>query len=201
MIWSSTKTELIIAGIIIATTILAVISAKAVSKEQQMDKPPLKDDIATVSYSKNGITFIYPNNYKITEEEIDENGMFSIRCERKGEDISEIYIMTLTNDIFSVLSMEDVEYACEATLESMQEELKKNVLYKNCIFSKVQKGVLGDWPCYQKKFSLSILGVTTYGVIKEIIFGNGTILMTIAFYENDNYKQTLEQIEQSIKFE
>ena len=198
------KTGIIIAFLIIAVIFLVIILTKTFSDEKQSNETFVntENDIeSTNRYSKNGISFVYPSNYKITGEEVDENGIFDLTCEIKGSDVSQIEITTFSADMFLNLSTDDVKFVCVNSMESVQEELQKNVFYKNSTFSEIKEGLLGKWTCYQKNFSASMLGVTVYGFIKEKIFDNGTMLIVTAIYENDNNKQTLEQIERSICLE
>lgn len=202
------KIVLFISCAVFVFVILAAILAKIIEPTQDNSKSTNTENIevtatvdSSVFYSKYGISFTYPSNYKITGEEVDNNGLLSLCCEVKGGDISQIEITTFTYDIFVGLSEKEIKSICVSTLESVEEELRGNFVYKNSVFSDVLVGTIGNIPCYQKTFSCTFLDFSSSGSIKASILEQGRMLITISLYENGNYKYTLDQIEKSISFE
>ena len=151
-------------------------------------------------YDDHGLSFTYPAGYVITTDD-DENGLVDVLCEVKGSDVSQIEITCTSSDDLKSLSEFEKEFVCRTSLNAMKDELRSNVLYRNCNFETITTGLLGDQPCYQMNFDMTILSVTSYGAAKMYLSDEGQMLITVMLYENDTYKKTLENIEQSINLQ
>ena len=151
-------------------------------------------------YDDHGLSFTYPADYVITNDE-EENGLVDILCEVKGSDLSQIEITCTSSEDLVSLSDFEKGVVSRASLNAMKDELRGNILYQNCEFETITRGMLGDLVCYKMDFHVTILSVTAYGVAKIHLNNEGQMLLTVMVYENEEYKNALESIEQSIELQ
>lgn len=151
-------------------------------------------------YDKNGLSFTYPANFVISTDNY-ENGLADVLCEVKGSDVSQIEITYASMNELGSLTYSEKREVCYTALNAMKDELRGNVIYRNCVFDPIKTGMLGDHQCYQMDFHVSVLSVTSEGEAKMVLNDDGQMLITVMLYENNDYKNTLDKIENSIKLQ
>ncbi len=152
-------------------------------------------------YDKHDLSFTYPAGFVITTDDY-EDGMQDVVCEVKGSDVAQIEITCVYKEELSGMRESEKREMCSGTLNSMEDNLRGNYMFRLAKFEPFAKqGYMGKFPCYQRNFSVSVFSEKSEGVIKMAITDDGHMLMTVALYENDSYKNKIEQIENSIKLQ
>lgn len=145
------------------------------------------------TYSNRFISFNYPSNYKITDEESGEDGEIVLNCEIKGDDLSIITITSGEEESLYFLDEQDINETCKEALRSINDELVSNIMYNNVKFRIMSKQKIGNCTGYISDFtanvySYPIKGYTFVGV-------SGYYYVTIFTQaENDKYMSQLDDI-------
>lgn len=145
------------------------------------------------TYSNRYISFNYPSNYKITDEESGEDGEIILNCEIKGDDLSIITITSGEEESLYFLDEQDINETCKEALRSINDELVSNIMYNNVKFRIMSKQKIGNCTGYISDFtanvySYPIKGYTFVGV-------SGYYYVTIFTQaENDKYMSQLDDI-------
>lgn len=148
------------------------------------------------TYSNESISFNYPDNYKITDEN-DEDGRY-ITCELKGIDVSMIQFTCLSDEIFSLFDEQDKKVIYENSLEGMNTGLEKYL--HNYNVSDMTEKTLGNCTGYLTKYSGSMFSIKVQGYSFVTISGNHTIML-ITQAENEKYARQLDEILNTLKIE
>ena len=157
----------------------------------------VEDDYSSYSlsntYNNEYISFKYPGNYKITDEERDEDGEISLNCEIKGDDLSLITFVCGENLTFYILDEQEKDEACMESLKEMNKTLSRSTMYDNVELSGISKKTFGNCTGYicnytADAFSNSINGFSFMGFYGDYYVG----VFTQA--ENDDYINQLDDI-------
>ncbi len=152
-------------------------------------------------YDKHSLSFTYPAGFVITTDDY-EDGLQDVLCEVKGSDVAQIEITCVYKEELSGMPDSEKREMCSGTLNSMEDNLRDNYMFRLAKFEPIAKsGYMGKYPCYQRNFSVSVFSEKSEGVIKMTITDDGHMLMTVALYGNDSYKNKIEEIENSIKLQ
>jgi len=185
------KAIAILFGVLIAG--LLVYAVVAISNKE---KAALGETATEQYYDNHGLSFTYPSGYVISMDDF-EDGMVDVMCEVKGSDAAQIEITSTSSEDLKSLSDFEKGVVCRTTLNNIKDELKENVIYRMSTFGLIEKGMLGNLPCYQMSINVATL---LSGIAKMHINDEGQMLITVMLYENESYKNTLEEIEKTIKF-
>ena len=142
------------------------------------------------TYSNMFITMKYPDTYKITDEEVTEDG-FDFCCEIKNDDISmvQISIMVLDEDIDDDLK----DMALSMGAEAMKSELENNDLYHNVKCSSTKKVTKGRYTGYGVTFSATLMSFPIQGEC-FMAFSGSRLLALVMQAENASYLRQLNEI-------
>lgn len=148
-------------------------------------------NVENLSFSYQGISFEYPDNWKVEKEELQQDLAYQINCEKKGINSSEIISITWLN-----MEMEPREMI-QNTIEGMKEEptyINSNV---KPIYTTVYKG----YNAVKSDFDLILFGEKYYGRI--ISFNsNGKIILIIKQTDDiDKLDSEFKIVENSLRIE
>lgn len=200
---SAKKAVIIIAFVFVVVTIVALVSEYVISLVSNSDSQSNYYSGNSYGYSSNSnlsktysnrfISFNYPSNYKITDEESGEDGEIILNCEIKGDDLSIITITSGEEESLYFLDEQDINETCKEALRSINDELVSNIMYNNVKFRIMSKQKIGNCTGYISDFtanvySYPIKGYTFVGI-------SGYYYVTIFTQaENDKYMSQLDDI-------
>jgi hypothetical protein len=146
-------------------------------------------------FIKDGVSFICPAGWEITDEEkIDESGYY-LSAEKAGLSESGLLSITWMND---TLQLEEWIGICK-------DELKNNVVYKNSnlVFTPTTKSQFGVYPSITAHFSFKLLGLAHDGQIQVFYAPHKTfaIIRQEALEDKDKNKAGFEVLEKTFKVE
>ena len=191
------KVTAIIFAVLIAIAVIFVMVVKG--KEGGMSSSSLSSKEQV--YEKHDLSFTYPAGFVVNTDDY-EDGVQDVLCEVKGADVAQIEITCVYKEELSGMRDSEKREMCSDALNSMEDYLRDNYMFRLAKLEPYAKpGYMGKFPCYQRNFSVSFFSEKSEGVIKMAITNDGHMLMTVALYENDSYKNKIEQIENSIKLQ
>ncbi len=151
-----------------------------------------EDKVNNIPFSYAGISFEYPDNWKVEKEELQEDLAYQINCEKKGINSSEIISITWLN-----MEMEPRE-VIKNTIEGM----KKKPTHKNSNTKPIFKSVYNGFNAFKLDFDLVLFGEKIFGRIISFNTNGKTILI---LKQTDNRIDKLDSefkiVESSLKIE
>lgn len=155
------------------------------------------EDISTWrTYNNQTITFKYPNNFSISDEDIDEKGFSSMNVGADGDDLLALTITYATNPIFKLMS-DYSESDAEGDIESFKEGMQE--YYSDITMSEISKTSIGVFNGFKKSYQATLLGIKVKGDCFVSYKDNHVImLMTQAEYQQNT--EILTQIMKTISF-
>jgi hypothetical protein len=115
----------------------------------------------------NGVTFSYPENWKIEKETIENELAFQINCEKKGFDSSDMLAITWLK----------MELAPNDLILSTIEGVKEQPTHKNAKMSSISNSSFKGLNSRTVEFTLTLMGETFYGRMTSFNLNGNTILM------------------------
>jgi len=157
------------------------------SKQKETNK---RSQLLSLSY--NGASFLYPNEWKVETEVLQENFAFNISCERK-ELSSDILTIIWVNDTNSYTTTEMIENNLSGMRESIlryESSLNEGEIYKS-----VFKGRTSD--CLEYDFTLS--GEKYYGKICSFYIKGNTVAISKQSDTKDKLNTEFQVMEESFE--
>lgn len=146
-------------------------------------------------FEKDGVSFISPEGWEVTEEENLDNEGYYLAIERDGFNSSGLITITWAN----------YEIDLDEWLNVYVDDLKSNIIYKNSniSFSNVIESEFSEISTKTISFKVSIVGVKHEGVISAFYANNRTfsILKQEAIEDKLDNKKGFDLIEKSFKIE
>lgn len=124
-------------------------------------------NVNKISFSYQGISFDYPDNWKVAKEELQQDLAYQINCEKKGINSAEIISITWLN-----MEMEPREMIQNA-IEGMKEE----PTHKNSNVKPILTTVYKDFDAVKSDYDLILFGEKFYGRIISFNTNGKTILI------------------------
>ena len=148
------------------------------------------------TYSNKYLTMKYPDTYKITDEEVTEDG-FDFCCEIKNDDISMVQVSIMKLEDLSTLIASEKDEVMQLVVESMKEEVMNGGLYKNASCSAFTKVKKGKYSGCVFTFNATIMKDNVLGE-GFVAFSGDNVLITVSQAESSSYMKTLNQIVEGI---
>lgn len=199
----SDKTIIIIAIAIFAIVVVAIIAITLASNSESQsnyssNKYSSNSNLSNTYYNEY-IYFNYPSNYKITDEERNEDGEISLNCEIKSDDLA---IITITNGYDASLSFydgQDLNEICKETLKSFNNELRSSG-YGNVKISGMSRKAIGyNYSGYYNDFTAEVYSNPIKGYVFVGTYGNNYVTI-FAQAENDKYLRQLDDILKTLMY-
>lgn len=149
------------------------------------------------TYSNSYLTFKYPDTYKISDEEQEEDS-YKLCCEIKGDDLSILNISVTEMGDMSGLSDSFRDLTLEMGVSAGLEELQNTSYYKNLVSTDIKKVTKGYYSGMSSTFTTTIFGVSVQGEI-FMAYSGERLLTVVAQAENARYMSQLNQIVEGIK--
>lgn len=150
-----------------------------------------EDKVNNISFSYAGISFDYPDNWKVEKEELQQDLAYQINCEKKGINSSEIISITWLN-----MEMEPREMI-ENTIEGMKEV----PTHKNSNTKPIFKSVYKGFNAFKSDFDLVLFGEKFFGRIISFNASGKTILILKQTDRIDKLDSEFKIVENSLKIE
>ncbi|MBR5983659.1 MAG: zinc ribbon domain-containing protein [Bacteroidales bacterium] len=211
---SAKKTIIIIAFVFVAVTIVALVSEYVISlvlksgKQSNYSSYSYDNDYSSNinlnnTYYNVYISFKYPSNYKITDEEYNEDGEISLNCEIKGDDLSIITITCGIDESLSFYDAQDYNEICKEALKSINEGFRSGMYvygYDNVKISGMSRKTIGNYfSGYYNDFTAEVYSNPIKGYIFVGTYGN-TYVTIFAQAENDKYLRQLDDILKTLEY-
>jgi len=149
-----------------------------------------RNSYSTNELDFNGLTFSYPDNWKIEKEVLQENLGFQVNCEKKGLSSNIISIVWLRGTNFgSTTEMAENGFSgiCEE-MSAYNVKINAGEIYK-CLF----KGC--DAVCLDYNFTL--FGEKVYGKLSAFIMNDNTVVITKQSDTKDKLNTEFQVMEES----
>ena len=134
---------------------------------QTLDSFNTNNNNQILQLSYHGISFEYPNNWRVEKEELQEDLAFIVTCEKKGINSSEIFTITWLN-----MEMEPQEM-----IHNSIEEMKEIPVYNNLISKPIYPTIYKNYHAYKSDFDITLFGENYYGRIISFNSNGKTILV------------------------
>jgi hypothetical protein len=142
-------------------------------------------------HAKDGVTFIFPKGWKISEDNKLENGAHLLTVEKDGFSSSGLLNITWVNG----------EVETGAWLDSYKKKLSGNVIYKKAKlkFGSMRRGRFGSFETEAVGFELKLLGIKHKGALQAFVAKNksSAILKQQAFQDTAENRAGFKTIEAS----
>jgi len=155
-----------------------------------------KEESGWNTFNNSTITFKYPDNFIVSDEEIDESGFSSMNVTETGDALKCITITYATNALFTLMS-DYSESDAENDLEGFREGM--NEYYSNISTSAISKSSIGVFDGYKQSFQATLLGVKVAGDC-FIAYKNNHVIMLMTQSESNQDTEILKQIMNTISF-
>ena len=197
----SDKIIIIVAIVVFVVTTITIIGTSLSSNSGNQSYYDDLDDSYNYSsnsdlsntYNNRYISFRYPDNYIITDEEEDEDGEISLSCEIKGEDFSDITIISGEDVSLYVQDEQELNETCMETLRSLKSVFMSNIMYDDVNFYAMSKKTIGNCEGFYSNYTAKVSSYPIKGYIFVGVSGYYyVIIMTQA--ENDRYTRQLDDI-------
>lgn len=136
----------------------------------------------------NGLTFSYPDNWKIETEVLQEDLGFQVNCEKKGLNSSEVLAITWLR-----LNYMTPKEMIESTIESMKEEPTHKNAKVGSLFDTSFKGL----DATSVDFSIILFGESFYGRMTSFIMNENIVLMLKQSDTKDKLNTEFQLMEES----
>ena len=186
--------------VVIVITIIAVsLSSNSESQSNYSSNNYSSNSNLSNTYYNEYIYFNYPSNYKITDEERNEDGEISLNCEIKSDDLA---IITITSGYDASLSFydgQDLNEICKETLKSFNNELRSSG-YGNVKISGMSRKAIGyNYSGYYNDFTAEVYSNPIKGYVFVGTYGNNYVTI-FAQAENDKYLRQLDDILKTLMY-
>ena len=141
-------------------------------------KFPPKEPVEKLSYNKEGISFNYPGNWRISDDERRDEITYYVCCEKKGLEESGVFIITMITDS---IELEDL-------LEEYKAEMEVNSIYGRLKFGENKEGKLNTFTTLSCKYSFRTLTIDHVGTMHGFYSCNKTFFVMIQEAEEDHKK-------------
>jgi hypothetical protein len=144
-------------------------------------------------FEKDGISFISPEGWRITDERsIKESGYF-VSCKRIGYRSGGVFMVSWLNGIIG----------SDKYIQRYTEEFEKNVLMKTATiqFTEPRDSFFNEMPCSVSEYRAKILGVSSRGEIYSFHCGSRTFMLVFqeSVGESGTNKAGFEKIKSTFK--
>lgn len=123
--------------------------------------------VDNISFSYKGVSFDYPDNWKVEKEEIQKDLAYQINCEKKGFDSADAIFIQWFN-----IELEPREY-----IELMIESMKEQPTHKNANIKPIHTTIYKGSHAVRTDFELKLFGEMFYGQITAYNSNNKAILI------------------------
>ncbi len=149
------------------------------------------NSVQNLPFSYQGISFEYPDNWKVEKEELQQDLAYQINCEKKGINSSEIISITWIN-----MEMEPREMI-QNTIEGMKEEPTHKNSNVKPIYTTVYKGL----DAVKSDFDLVLFGEKYFGRIISFNSDGKTILILKQSDNINKLDSEFKIVENSLRIE
>ncbi|MDR2206912.1 MAG: hypothetical protein LBE36_12245 [Flavobacteriaceae bacterium] len=138
----------------------------------------------------NGLSFSYPDGWEIEKEVLEEDLGFSVTCEKKGLEYSEI---------FSVTWFKTTDTTPEEILESMLEGMKQSSYGKKIEVGSLYDSNFKGLDAVSKDYNLTLFGETSYGRLTSFVMNGNTTIISKSSDSKSKLDTEFQMIEESFK--
>ncbi len=118
-------------------------------------------------FEKEGMTFIVPEDWKITDEEKFDDGSYYLSIDKNGFDSSGVLIITSYNNS---IDLDELIYF-------QKEEIQNNVIFKNSVFEPIQNSEFNSINSRATHYTFGLLGLEHEGSIHAFYINDNTFLV------------------------
>lgn len=144
-------------------------------------------------FNLDGISFISPEGWKITDRKMVKQSGFNVSCQRKGYGSGGIFIASWINAIVPL----------DEYMKKYREEFEKNVLMKTATvnFDEPVDSVFNSIPCIASTYSAKILRVKTHGEVYSFYCGSKTVMLVFqeSIDESEKNKAGFDKIKSTFR--